>query len=71
MLDPGVVIIGGGISKQGKSLTEPIQAQIDKIIIREFREKTRIIPAKAGNAASLMGVAATFFCEDDTRKVED
>lgn len=71
VLDPGVVIIGGGISKQGKSLTEPIQAQIDKIIIREFREKTRIIPAKAGNAASLMGVAATFFCEDDTRKVED
>lgn len=58
VLDPGTIIIGGGISEKGRLLTDKIQTAVDCRLLEEFREKTRIVAAKAGNEACLLGVAA-------------
>ncbi len=58
ILDPGTIIIGGGISAYKNKLTDRIQAAVDKVLGADFRNKTRILPAKAGNSANMLGAVS-------------
>lgn len=60
ILDPGTIIVGGGISKRGSMLTDCIRTALDARLPSDFRGKTRVIPAKTGNAACLIGTATCF-----------
>ncbi len=58
---PQAVIIGGGVCAQGKSLTEPLQALVDKEIFAGSRgPQVPVLVAELGNAAGLLGAAALF-----------
>jgi glucokinase len=57
LLNPEVIIIGGGVSKAGKLLFEPLQKKLFSQIGVPFREHLRILPAQFGNEAGMIGAA--------------
>ena len=58
---PEVILIGGGISKQGKNLTQPLENFVnDKTLISNIGLKTKIIPAKFLNEAGMIGARCLF-----------
>jgi glucokinase len=57
VLDPEVVILGGGISQAGKSLFEPLREYMDRFEWRPGGAQVRVMPAKLGNRAGAIGAA--------------
>ncbi len=58
-LRPEAVIIGGGVSAQGKSLTEPLQRMVDtEIYGQKSGPQVEILIAELGNRAGILGAAA-------------
>lgn len=57
LLDPGTVVIGGGISAQGPLLIQPLQREVERLLAPDFRGKTRLCAAALANRASLLGAA--------------
>ena len=58
MLQPEVLSIGGGISKEGDTLLNPIKEYVEKeMFSRDAKTKTRICIAELGNDAGIIGAA--------------
>lgn len=57
LFDPEVVIISGGISKAGRILFEPIKRTVKKHILGPKYRKLKIIPARLGDDAGILGAA--------------
>ncbi len=58
MLQPEVLSIGGGISKEGDTLLIPVKEYVEKkMFSRNAKTKTRICIAKLGNDAGIVGAA--------------
>ena len=57
VLDPEVVILGGGIAKAGPALFEPVQGYLDRIEWRPTGSKARLVPAALGEMAGAVGAA--------------
>ena len=58
MLDPAVVVIGGGVSEAGDLLLDPIREHFrGNLTGRDYRPELAIRPAQLGNAAGLIGAA--------------
>ena len=57
-LDPEVVVIGGGVSAAGDLLLVPARAAFGRTLTgRGFREEARLVRARFGNDAGLIGAA--------------
>ena len=55
---PEAILIGGGISAQGESLTKPLQRRVDKLMLGHGRyAPVKIKAASLGNDAGLVGAA--------------
>ena len=62
IFQPEVICIGGGISKEGKNLTDPINAFImGENYARNMNLKAKIVTAELGNDAGIIGAA--FLCD--------
>ncbi len=57
LLNPEAIIIGGGVSKAGDLLFEPLQEKLFAQIGDPFKEHLRILPAHFGNEAGMIGAA--------------
>ena len=58
IFQPNIIAIGGGVSKEGEYLLAPLREKMkDKIYSGEGVEKTRIVEAKLGNDAGIIGAA--------------
>ena len=58
VLDPGVVVVGGGVSEAGDLLLDPIRAAFERELTgRGFRPAAQIRPAALGNRAGVVGAA--------------
>lgn len=55
ILDPGIIIVGGGISAQGKTLFNEINKRFKQAVMPSYGEYTRIVQAKLENDAGLLG----------------
>jgi glucokinase len=58
LLDPEIVLLGGGVSEAGDLLLAPTRSAFEAALVaRAHRPLARILPASLGNDAGLVGVA--------------
>jgi len=58
VLDPNVVVIGGGVSEAGALLLDPIRASFEShVTVRSHRPMLEVRQAELGNAGGMVGVA--------------
>jgi glucokinase len=58
MLDPEVVVIGGGVVATGELLLEPARAVVAERALSPAREHVRIVSARFGAESGMLGAAA-------------
>jgi len=61
ILNPGRVVIGGGVSFAGDLLFQPIRQTVNDRAPLVFRQDVEILPAALGDDAGLLGAAALAF----------
>jgi glucokinase len=57
VLDPEVVILGGGIAKSGPALFTPLERFLDRYEWRPTGTRVRLVPAALGEFAGAFGAA--------------
>lgn len=60
ILQPEVICIGGGLSNEGENLLSPLRERIQLELGDTFSNNTKILKAKLGNDAGIIGAA---FCQ--------
>jgi len=60
VINPEVVVLGGGITKQKEYLYERIRKSMDKYLIEEVGKKTKLVFAENGNQAGILGAFLNF-----------
>ena len=58
LLNPDRVVIGGGVARAGEYVFGPIRRVIEQRTMKIFHESLKIVPAKLGNDAGMIGSAA-------------
>ena len=58
ILNPELIIIGGGVSKAGDLLFDPIRATVEARAILSIKEGVKIVPSALGDDVGLLGAAA-------------
>lgn len=59
IFNPSIIILGGGVSRSGDILLQPIRAAINECVISpEFLENLKIVLAELGDDVGLMGALA-------------
>lgn len=58
LLNPEIIVIGGGVSEAGDLLFEPLLKNLENSLTNECFDQLRIVPAKFGNTAGMIGSAA-------------
>jgi glucokinase len=61
VIDPEVVVIGGGIAKAGDALFTPLAAELDRVEWRPGGHRVPIVPAALGEWAGALGAARNVF----------
>jgi glucokinase len=58
LLDPEIIVIGGGVSKIGEPLFEKLRGIVPKRTVNPYAGDLPIVPAKFGAEAGIVGAAA-------------
>lgn len=58
IFDPDIVILGGGVSKLGSLLFEPVRAWVCEHAMTPVQRQTPIVPAALGDEVGLLGAVA-------------
>jgi len=58
IFDPGIVILGGGVSKLGSLLFRPVRQLVHERAITSVQRETPIVPAALGDEVGLLGGVA-------------
>ena len=58
VFNPEVVVIGGGVIAAGDLLLEPAREVVARRALPPLREHVRIVPARFGAEAGMLGAAA-------------
>jgi len=61
ILQPEVIIVGGGVARSGRVLFDPLRRHLRERQNPYFAERIKVIPAKLGNRAGMVGCAALVF----------
>ena len=58
VLDPGIVVVGGGVAEAGDLLLDPVRAAFERELSGGgYRPRAAIVPAVLGNRAGMIGAA--------------
>ncbi|GBF10634.1 ROK family glucokinase [Tepidibacillus sp. HK-1] len=60
LLDPEIMIIGGGVSRAGDILFNPIKQAFHEHGLKNIIDSIEIVPAQLGNDAGMIGAASLF-----------
>jgi glucokinase len=63
ILNPGMVVISGGVTRAGEHLFEPLRAQIRRRAFRHAEESCQIVSSSLGGMAGVIGAAYMFRIE--------
>ncbi len=63
ILNPGVVVVSGGVTRAGDHLFEPLRAEVRRRAFREASDPCRIVGSELGDMAGVVGAAAVFKVE--------
>jgi glucokinase len=63
LLNPELIVIGGGVSAQGEFLLRKIEDAVSSKVMPTFRERVTFRMASNGNRANLLGAAKHFITE--------
>lgn len=55
LLDPGLIVIGGGISAQGEEFFKKLNDKFAERVIKDYAKHTKIVQAKLQNDAAIYG----------------
>jgi glucokinase len=58
ILNPQMVIIGGGVAAAGEVLFNPLTEVVSKRAMKDLYKDVEIVPALLGNDAGIIGAAA-------------
>jgi glucokinase len=61
LLDPDIIVIGGGVAQIGEPLFSRLRALVPARSINQFAAETPIVPAALGPHSGILGAAATVF----------
>jgi len=57
-LQPEIICVGGGVSKEGEKLLAPIRERVMGVVMsRHSKQNTKLVTAKLGNDAGVIGAA--------------
>lgn len=65
IFNPKLIVIGGGISKQGSFLLEKIKKELSKNIMPSFKKDLALKLASCGNDANLLGAVYNFISNNE------
>lgn len=65
LLNPEMIVIGGGVAGAGKYLFEPLRASVRRHAFRQASAGLRIVPAAFGADAGVIGAAALAFARSE------
>jgi glucokinase len=57
LLNPEIIVLGGGVISAGDFIMKPVMEEIEKRAIRFSLENVKIVPALLGNKAGMLGSA--------------
>ena len=57
LLNPDIVVIGGGVALAGDRFFRPVRAQVARLVFQPFRMNFSIVPAALGEAVVVVGAA--------------
>ena len=57
LLNPDIVVVGGGVSLAGKQFWEPFRQTIRQLVFPPFRRNARVVPAGLGETVVVVGAA--------------
>lgn len=57
LLNPEVVVIGGGVAQAGAKFWRPLRATVRELVFLPFRGNCRLVPAKLGQGVVVVGAA--------------
>src|SRR5262245_8607717 len=55
VLNPDVIVIGGGVAQAGEKLFGPLRAALERYTLASHRERLRLVPAQLGEQAGVIG----------------
>ena len=58
LLNPEIIVVGGGVSEAGDLLFEPLRETLRATLTDECFEHLKIVPARFGNSAGILGSSA-------------
>ena len=58
LLDPDLIVIGGGLSQIGEPLFKGLRAEVARRTINHLAADTPIVPAKLASHAGVLGAAS-------------
>lgn len=65
VINPDIVVLGGGITAQGKYLYDILNKKMDGYLIESVRQNTELLFAKNGNQAGMLGAYCNFCIQQD------
>jgi glucokinase len=65
LLNPEMIIIGGGVAEAGNLLVDPVRNTIREKALKTASENLTVVEAKLGNNAGVIG-ASLLFCQNDS-----
>ena len=57
IVNPDIVIVGGGVSLAGEKFFRPLRATVRRYVFPVFRDNFRIVPAALGQNVVVVGAA--------------
>jgi glucokinase len=55
LLNPEVIVVGGGLAQAGERLFGPLRERLDHYVLGSHRKHLRVVPAALGERAGVIG----------------